>query len=457
MTLWHVGGTAAVLALLVAGAIDVHPLPAPSSSEPPAVVASPVLLPGGAAEDTSVRGTRLAPPDADTVRALVHALQQPLPEGPVVSGSIGASYEEECVEMFWRQPRRDWKTLARAGPRVVPVLETIARTHRRWSARCQAAYVLALRGHRGMASVVAPLLQSDFAPERVIGWACCSTTVWQGHGRPPIAAADAMAMHAREKDDDVRDEIEYYLGATGSQAAVGYLVGRLQRGLGDYAAAWSLGALGNASAVPALITLADRREARYACFHALAKIGTPDAVAYLLAHLDHYAAVSAVAKHGFQVAIPHLERRLREVESNPSLATSFRESSDLRVALIALRHDDPCGPYLDVIADRSQDLDLRRRAASRLSDVAPARQARHLPRMVSVYRATTDHWIREHFFHALKDRRGEGIDEALLHHASTWTWPHTEKGGDLESLLEVLSERLGTDFLDLEDVRAYRR
>src|SRR5690606_11932780 len=109
-------------------------------------------------------------------------------------------------------------------------------------------------------------------------------------------------------------------------------------------------------AVPALI--ASGRKVREQLLPALGRIGTPEAVEYLIGRLDDYGAADALVYSKSSRAIPALEAHRAGLERRPTFAGARLSARRDTIAILLLRHPDPCPELLTVVEAPLTDVEL---------------------------------------------------------------------------------------------------
>lgn len=370
----------------------------------------------------------------------------------------GGADDPEDLQYHGRVFRRAWwavDALQHAGPEVGPTLLRLALEHDAWDVRCRAAEALLLCRHAEAVAVLAGMLESAILAERYVAWRLAEAAVEADLGR---AATTREALTALDgaKHEDLARVITNYVGNLRDPAASATLMRRIdQDAPASRYAVYALGSIGESRAVSMLIASSGSADC-HPRFQALAQIGTEAAIDHLVAALegpDAGDAAEVLADVVTDCATDGLRRLQARVDAGTVELDSY-DREDLAYSLLAHEHPDPCPVLLARLEDEAVDLETKRDAARRLCWAGP--DASLHPRIAAVYRAATDHEIRHRLQWTLEDSRAPGVTEAMLHHALTWHWPGTLKGGSSqEDLVHALNRRLGTGFESLEDVKAF--
>lgn len=403
-----------------------------------------VLAAAFAAEDAKVkpRPKEFTGPDAraQALRALVEQPAQPYYIGRVDNERmyLPDDYYRGCPEAI--------DFLARTPLPVDADLLKLARSDHKLIVRYRAVRILAERGNPVVEPILLDLGTSKASNERLLGWQVFRWALADGRLKTPRDLSRALRQYEKEDDEEVREEIERFLGHTRAREAVPLLMATLKKGPSNTAAAWALGAIGDPAAVPLVIECFEKRLNSHVYLAALGKLATPEAVDFLIAHLDAYGAVEALAETRSPRALPALRRhvaRLRVLQE--------REYFTARIHCLCLKEKDPRGALLVVAADAAQDYTSRFEALREYDT--------HLftDHFLQVYRTDSDEDIKRACIWLLDSRPGTDITAAMMDHALHHKIRSMADIATEHYLREALNRRLGTYYHEMDDLRAYIR
>jgi len=306
--------------------------------------------------------------------------------------------------------------------------------------RYRSAWVLIHRRNEKVVPILEKMTKSSVVEERFLAWSAYTHSIRDGCLKPPGSFDVAINHYQNEKNRHVRSLGAYFLGACKAKEAIPLLTAAMKDDL-DLSAVEALGEIGDPQPVPALIERAKKETwNRHTYYRALGQIGSPEAVDYLIECLDdNFFAVEALFETRSPKALPaiekHLERLQAQKEPNESdLATA-------QVCVLRLKHADPREHLFALAEDQKQSGKMRTEAldALRHYDRKP-----FADRLLKLYRAERDDWMRMFLIRLLRDLPGEDITEAMIDQAladgkDVYRFSHVD-------LVAALNQRLGTSF-----------
>ena len=174
---------------------------------------------------------------------------------------------------------------------------------------------------------------------------------------------------------------------------------------------------------------------------------------FLIAHLDQYGAVEALANTKSPKALPALQQRLDKLTHE-----SQRKDLDFAVTKIAvtkLSYQHPAEPLLALAEDRTNNDWLRHDALIALRDYAAP--ALH-PRLLRLFRDDPDLEVKLFCLSLLEDSSLKGVTEAFIDYALAFKPPKDICGFAMQAnLVAALDKRLGCSCRNLDTVRNYLR
>jgi hypothetical protein len=129
----------------------------------------------------------------------------------------------------------------------------LARSGEDLRVRYRAARILAGRGNDAVVPVLDRMCASKDDRERYLAWKVYEDAVREKKLPTPKDVARHLELYAAETDWEVRERIEWFLGAARAKGAVEALIKTVKDGRSPvHAAVWALGMIGDKAAVPAI-------------------------------------------------------------------------------------------------------------------------------------------------------------------------------------------------------------
>jgi HEAT repeat protein len=379
------------------------------------------------------------PPFTRNVAAALRALEGPLVlEAPFFGGRTHA----HLFPLYTNACTAEIEHLVATREHVDRVLLRLARSPES-HIRFRAILILARRGNRAAAPLLDGLCASKSAGTRYLGWIAREQAAESRLLVPRDHTRD-IALYRAEKDNEVRERIEWYFSSAKVKAAGPALLDRLQQDPGALGAIWALGMIGEVKAVPAIIAAYEKDGNTHYHLIALGRLGTEQAIDFIIAHLDEYGAVDGLLLSGSKKALPALQKhqaRLRQRKKK-------RDDDDLimkeiRIAIVRLSKKDPRADLLALAEDRRENSDVRFAALRALQEYDHVSLHR---RVLALYNRESDGNLKRACIWLLEASKEKGVTEAMIEHARALT---IESKGDLATefyLRKALNRRLGTMF-----------
>ncbi|MBL9087091.1 MAG: hypothetical protein JNM10_08090 [Planctomycetia bacterium] len=420
-----------------------------------ALVAALTLSGGRLAADPPTEATLFPPLKPERVAELMREIAAPVPADQGWDGMGPVTHPFDVLDHHAHSSRDAVDELADQGPaRVDADLLRLAREGSSFDARCRALRTLALRGRRDGDAILGSLVVSPRPAERYVAWRIARDSVGDDHVGP-VAATLALERLRAETDELIVGRIEAYLGEIRSAEAVPLLLEALASASRRdcLSTGYALGLLGVKDAVPALI--AAGRKVREQLLPALGRIGTPEAVEYLIGRLDDYGAADALVDSKSPRAIPALEAHRAGLERRPTFAGARSSARLDTIAILLLRHPDPCPDLLSVVEDPLADADLRRDAVNAFLRVPRDQSARYHTRLAAAYAKESTSSVCAQFLRVLSKSRAPGVTEAMLHNAAVLAAPRSKFDMAPAWLLRMINRRLGTAYATLAEAAVH--
>ncbi len=312
--------------------------------------------------------------------------------------------------------------------------------------RYRAVSILTHRKNQAVVPILERMCAVQDAVERFVAWSAYEDAITQKYLPPPFDYTAILALYKKESDREVHEQIAYFLGTARSKDAVAVLIETLRADPGDCAVVSALGRIGDPQAVPAVIAAFDEEKLnRHIHCAALGRLATTEGVDFLIAHLDEYGAVEALAATKSPKALSALQGLLDKL-----MQATQRDELEIaltKVAVTQLSEQNPTQQLLAFAEDSSNSEWLRHHALITLGQYETS--ALH-PRLLQLFRDDPDLEVKEFCVRLLQDSSLVGVTEALIKRALTSGPSGDYREHDLQhALLAALNKRLGCSYRTL--------
>jgi HEAT repeat protein len=373
-----------------------------------------------------------------------HVNEPPCPTKMYLRGD----YYDDCPDAI--------DLLTRTEQDVEDDLLLLARDDARVPARCRAVRILAARKSLRVIPLLAQKCQSKDVEERYLMLSEYTRAIEEKHLPPPTDFTPFLQLYSTEKDEEIRERLEWFFGTAKAKEAVQVLLDTERQGKSNVGAVWALGEIGDPRAVPIIIKKYATAVNEHYYMEALGKLATPEGVDFIISHLGGYCAPEALHATGSKKALPALEAHLQQALKKGNQGDNALNIAATRIAIIRLRDKDPAASLVALVADVAEEKHARHDAVRALEHYE---LKRFHPRLLALYKNDSDPFICRMCMRYLSDSNLDGVTEAMTDaflnprkNAPEW-----EVAMDLEKLKDVLNKRLGTFFREREDLAKYLR
>lgn len=238
----------------------------------------------------------------------------------------------------------------------------LARSDQPLWVRYRAVHILAERGNIAAAALLTSMGTSKNPDERMVAWQTYCWAIMHKKLKPPSDFGQVLEQYAQETDSEVRDVIEWFLGACRAKIAVKSLMTMVEK-THSHRAIWALGVIRDPVAVPSIIKEFYHGSNCDCCFEALGKLATAEAVDLLIAHLDDYGAVEALMETKSAKALWALRDHMKKLQTAGS-----SDTQPTRIGLIRLSLQDPRPALIEIAANPGEVEEARNLALRVLRD-----------------------------------------------------------------------------------------
>lgn len=342
--------------------------------------------------------------------------------------------------------------LVRTKSDVDQQLLKLARSNQELRVRYRAAYILAQRGKEEAGSILLEMGLSKDADERMAAWHAHRWALDEKKLKAPVDLTRALKQYSQERDPEIREELEWFLGSCRSREAVKPLLRTVEMNRHATAAIWALGEIGDPAAVPVIIKRYSKDDNPHYSLQALGKLATPEAVDFVIEHLGEYGAVEALVASKSDKALPALRKHFETIQK-----AQGDEGSDFaitRVAIIRLSEKDPRETLLKIFEDRKEKLHVRTDALRALQnyDTKPFNK-----RILDLYRNDPNDDIKRFCIWLLAEEMSKEVTEAMIDHALVHKVTSMSDLATQHYLIDGLNKRLETDYTEMKDLQDYLR
>jgi HEAT repeat protein len=216
-------------------------------------------------------------------------------------------------------------------------LLALAQSDKSLGTRTRAVHILAFRSDKRVIPIIGKMVSSESVEERYDTWRLYQRALEQKKLPVPADAARIIELDNAENDLQVRELIEWFIGAARLKEARSLMEERALAS-SEYlvAAVWALGEIGDKRSVPVLIRVFTGTNRDFS-LESLGKIATPEAVDFIIRHLDSYHAPEALYTTKSEKAMPALKAHLNKIDAGKIVNQNMEiNRAATRVAIIRL-------------------------------------------------------------------------------------------------------------------------
>ncbi len=421
--------------------------------------------PSVAVAPTKVDETRrsAAKPFPSEIDSALRQLELPCPERAHLQGGFGLRQMHWDTLINLPQDMYDdcpdaMDLLAKTRESIDDRLLDMAKNDEHTATRYRCAWVLIQRRNASAIPILERMAVDSSVDARYLAWHRYARALDGAQLLVPKEVTLAIDQYGKEEDNVVRGQICDFFGAARAKQAISLLVAELTRSDSRsdspniLDAVRALGCIGDSRAVKPIIAAASVETLnKHVYMQALGRLATAESVQYLIDHLDKAGAAEALFDTGSAKALPALQNHLAKLKQQQT--PDELEIAVTHVAILRLSCADPREALLQLGENSNNDRWMRSHALDSLCgyDIAP-----FACRILKLYSAERDEWVRKDCIRLLENQNVKGITEAMIGHVLALDM-YLDHWQCSDRLLDALNCRLQLSFRSRTDLQAFLR